>query len=75
MSERLGMADGRCFTINTASTLFNDHVMKTNGVMFQDNYSFRQLLQSKGPALMDAYTRKEKCPQCNQALLAVKNTY
>ena len=75
MSERLGMADGRCFTINTASTLFNDHMMKTNGIMFQDNYGFRQLLQSKGPALMEPLVTKEKCPQCNQALLSVKNTY
>lgn len=75
MSERLGMADGRCFTINTASTLFNDHVMKTNGIMFQDNYGFRKLLQSKGPELLAPYTSQEKCPQCNQAMSVVRNTY
>ena len=75
MSERLGMADGRCFTINTASTLFNDHLMKTNGIQFQDNYSFRKLLQSQGPALLDDYVSKEKCPKCNRALLQVRNTY
>ena len=30
MSQRLGMADGRCFTINSSAQLFNNYVMKQN---------------------------------------------
>ena len=49
MSQRLGMADGRCFTINNSSMLYNDYLMTQNGIKFEDNYSFRKLLQEKGP--------------------------
>ena len=38
MSQRLGMADGRCFTINSSAQLTNDYVMKQNGIAYQDNY-------------------------------------
>ena len=41
MSQRLGMADGRCFTVNTSAQLFNNYVMKQNGISFEDNYSYR----------------------------------
>jgi hypothetical protein len=77
MSQRLGMADGRCFTIGTAATLFNDHVALKNGLMLQDNYSFRNLLQKAGPAILDVapIKRQGPCIQCNQPLLVVKNTY
>ena len=47
MSQRLGMADGRCFTINSSAQLFNNYVMKQNGITFEDNYSYRQLLQKQ----------------------------
>ena len=52
MSQRLGMADGRCFTIGTSAQLLNDYIMKTNGVQYQDNYGYRQLLQQQGPQLV-----------------------
>jgi len=77
MSERLGMADGRCFTIGTAATLFNDHVALSNGLILQDNYSYRKLLQKMGPAILDVapIKRQGPCPTCDQPLLVVKNTY
>ena len=52
MSQRLGMADGRCFTVNSSAQLFNNYVMKQNGISFEDNYSYRKLLQSQGPQLL-----------------------
>ena len=88
MSQRLGMADGRCFSINTANSLLNDHIMKTNGIDYQDNYSYRKLLQSKGPAILNEIEDKQKvgalprpnnqvnqCQSCNVPLLAVPDTY
>ena len=77
MSQRLGMADGRCFTIGTAAQLFNDHMMKSNGIQLQDNYSYRMLLQQQGPKILDVppIKRKGPCISCNQPLLIVKNTY
>ena len=52
MSQRLGMADGRCFTVNSSAQLFNNYVMKQNSIPFEDNYSYRQLLQKQGPELL-----------------------
>ncbi len=75
MSQRLGMADGRCFTIGTAATLFNDYVMKQNNIAPQDNYSYRRLLQMKGPAILDDITARERCDSCDVPFLKVKNTY
>ncbi len=48
----MGMADGRCFTINTSSQLLNDYVMQQNKIAYEDNYAYRQLLQQKGPELL-----------------------
>ena len=53
MSQRLGMADGRCFTVNSSSQLYNNYLMKKNGVSYEDNYSYRKLLQTKGPQLFN----------------------
>ena len=52
MSQRLGMADGRCFTIHTADQLFNDFVMQSHGIQYQNNYAYRQLLQRQGPKVV-----------------------
>jgi hypothetical protein len=89
MSQRLGMADGRCFTINTASQLLNDYVMKTNGIQYQDNYQYRQLLQKQGPAVVQQIENLQQvgkvpnpnsnfvnmCQSCNKPLLSMKNIY
>ncbi len=84
MSQRLGMADGRCFTIGTSSRLLNDYVMKTNKINYQDNYSYRRMLQIKGPDIMEEITSKQntkptqasinQCQACDVPLLAVPNT-
>ena len=78
MSQRLGMADGRCFTVNTSAQLFNNYVMKQNGISFEDNYSYRQLLQKQGPQLMtqvQAEHGKGNCNTCYKPLLKVPNIY
>jgi hypothetical protein len=87
MSQRLGMADGRCFTIGTSSRLLNDYVMSSNGIQYQDNYRYRQLLQNQGPALMDRVQTQQngeaqrpnnfvnQCQTCNTPLLKVPNIY
>ena len=69
MSQRLGMADGRCFTINNSSMLYNDFLMTQNGIKFEDNYSYRKLLQEKGPELVKAPKDHEApCGMCHSTL-------
>jgi hypothetical protein len=52
MSQRLGPADGRAFTIATSSKLLDNYVMKTHNIDAVDNYSYRALLQSQGPQVI-----------------------
>jgi len=69
MSQRLGMADGRCFTINNSSMLYNDFLMTQNGIRFEDNYSFRKLLQEKGPdMLIKTEDQDQPCGMCHSTL-------
>ena len=69
MSQRLGMADGRCFTVNNSSMLYNDFLMTQNGIKYEDNYSFRKLLQEKGPDMLKPPTDdKDLCGMCNTTL-------
>lgn len=80
MSQRFGMADGRCFTIGTASGLLNDFIMEQNGIRYEDNYSYRKLLQDKGPDALSVVTGQQgilrgQCSGCDTALLKVPNTY
>ena len=67
MYQRLGMADGRCFTINSSAQLTNDYVMKQNGIAYQDNYSYRQLLQKSGPEVLSKMQEQSRssCDSCN----------
>ena len=51
MSQRLGMADGRCHTVNNSSMLYDNYLKAKHGIAPEDNYAFRQLLQQKGPEL------------------------
>lgn len=75
----MGMADGRCFTIHTSAQLYNDYVMKQNNIKYEDNYSFRQLLQSQGPAMfadaMQAQFSPDGCANCNAPLLNTSDIY
>lgn len=78
MSQRLGMADGRCFTINSSSQLFNNYVMQTNGIPVVDNYSYRQLLQKQGPGLLSKVQEEQgtgNCKTCDKPLLKIPNIY
>ena len=78
MSQRLGMADGRCFTINSSAQLFNNYVMKQNGISFEDNYSYRQLLQKQGPQLMSKVQEeqgRENCKNCDKPLVVAADIY
>ena len=67
MSQRLGMADGRCFTIHSSAQLTNNYLMQQNGISFEDNYSFRQALQKQGPEFLNKLQEqsREKCDSCN----------
>jgi hypothetical protein len=76
------MADGRCFTISTSSQLLNDFVMNSNGVALADNYSYRKLLQQRGPAIVNSIKENQSsggnaphCQSCDTPLLKVPNTY
>ena len=85
MSQRLGMADGRCFTINTSNQLLNDYIMREHGIDYVDNYSYRNLLQKHGPELLKSIEHKQSvdlksentiaCQSCNTPLLKVPDIY
>lgn len=80
MSQRLGMADGRCFTVNSSAQLFNNYVMKQNGISFEDNYSYRQLLQKSGPELFDKIAKGTQpsngpCVDCDKPLSDTSDIY
>ena len=68
MSQRLGMADGRCFTINSSAQLTNNFIMNQNGVKLEDNYSYRQLLQKQGPELLTKLHEQSRttCDPCDR---------
>ena len=87
MSSRLGPADGRAFTIATSSKLFNNYLMDVNGVPQVDNYAYRRMLQTKGPALIQrvqemqttgqrpAASAVNVCYSSDRPLLKLPNTY
>jgi len=68
MSQRLGMADGRCFTIHSGSQLLNNYLMQQNKISFEDNYSYRKLLQKQGPELLNKMQEQSRatCDPCDR---------
>ncbi|MAT63904.1 MAG: hypothetical protein CL881_08930 [Dehalococcoidia bacterium] len=71
MSQRLGMADGRCFTVSNSSKLYDNFIMSQNGIKPEDNYSFRKLLQAKGPDVNPEMKRQNDgsvCGMCDSTL-------
>jgi hypothetical protein len=62
------MADGRCFTINSSAQLTNNYLMKQNGITFEDNYNYRQLLQKQGPELLNKVQEQSRttCDPCDR---------
>ncbi len=61
MSTRIGMADGRCLTSFDSSNIVNDIIMAKNGISYQDNYSYRQFLQAKGPEAFNLPMQNAAC--------------
>lgn len=50
MSTRLGMADGRCATLNVSNRILNDDILqKTFGIDKFDNFNYRMKLQESSP--------------------------
>lgn len=49
MSQRLGMADGRCTTLYESTRLFNDEVYKKGGLDKFDSFGYRRFLQNSAP--------------------------
>ena len=84
MSQRLGMADGRCFTINASNGLVNDYIMSQQGIRYEDNYAYRKYLQQTGPEALNQITSMQtnrnvnhvnQCQSCDKPLLKISNIY
>lgn len=61
MSERIGMADGRCITSFDSNRIMNDVLMAKQGIAFQDNYKWRSWLQAKGPEALSLPLKNAAC--------------
>jgi hypothetical protein len=61
MSQRIGMADGRCITSFDSSSVLNDIIMQKNGIAYQDNYAYRQFLQNNGPDALNLPLQNAAC--------------
>ena len=68
MSQRYGMADGRCITEFSSSRIMNDQLMAMNKIAFQDNYKYRTFLQENGP---EAFSLPMKNAACRNGKVAV----
>lgn len=64
MSSRLGMADGRCFTIVTSNKLTNQYLAEKSGINRFDNFSYRQALQHNPDIVF-----RETQQSCGQGIL------
>ena len=47
MSQRLGMADGRCFTVNSSSQLYNNYVMNKMVFLSKTTIRFANFFKKK----------------------------
>ncbi len=61
MSERIGMADGRCITSFDSNRIMQDMIMAKEGIAFQDNYKWRAFLQSSGPEALSLPLKNAAC--------------
>jgi len=53
-------------------------VMKQNNISFEDNYSYRQLLQKSGPEMLTKIQDeqgKKNCNDCNKPLVNASKIY
>lgn len=60
MSQRIGMADGRCITDFVGSRIQFDYLKAKQGIAMDDNNKFRMVLQEKGEEVVGL-------PICNAA--------
>ena len=70
MSERIGMADGRCITSFDSNRIMNDALMAKEGIAFQDNYKWRAWLQAKGPEALALPLKNAACRATGPKTLA-----
>ena len=52
--------------------------MQQNGIVFEDNYSYRQLLQKSGPEIINQIQSKQDtqpCNTCDKPLLNMSKIY
>lgn len=49
MSERIGMADGRCITGFTSSRIAHDFLLGQRGMTFEDGHKARMAFQQLSP--------------------------
>lgn len=61
MSQRIGMADGRCITSFDSNRIMQDVLMAKEGIAFQDNYKWRAFLQSGGPEALSLPLKNAAC--------------
>jgi len=64
MSQRYGMADGRCITEFTSNRIYNDALMARKNIPFQDNYKYRATLQAEGPDSLNLPLKNAACNTC-----------
>lgn len=71
MSQRIGMADGRCITSYDSGRIMNDLIMQNNSIEFQNNYKYRMFLQSQGPDALPLPFQNAACRTggCNLQVL------
>jgi len=53
-------------------------VMKQNNITFEDNYSYRKLLQTQGPSILSKVQEeqgKANCNNCDKPLLKIPDIY
>jgi hypothetical protein len=72
MSQRYGMADGRCLTEFSSSRILNDQIMAETQIAFQDNYKYRSMLQAKGPEAFNLPVKNAAC-RTGQVVVLVEN--
>lgn len=70
MSQRYGMADGRCITEFSSSRILNDQIMASKNIAFQDNYKYRATLQAEGPGALNIPLKNAACQSCKVTVLA-----
>ena len=61
MSQRMGMADGRCITSFDSNRIMTDVLMQQANINVYDNYKFRQMAQAKGPDAFNLPLRNAAC--------------